>query len=188
MTGHISTQEAVEAWKIAHRFVLDVYKLSNKLPREEHYGLIPKVRTSSVKIASNIVEGYARKSNEFYLRHLSESQVALEETKYSLLVARDLGYISDQKYDHIMNDAEALSDRLEGLQSRLSVGESEGLASSAPASEGLFATTHGVRDALKDAWDWFTGRKERLQQRRREKETNVWIEENPRSYLGGPDT
>src|SRR5438270_9602243 len=108
MTQQISTQEAVDTWKIAHRFVLDVYRLTNRLPKEEHYGLIPKVRTSAVKIASNIVEGYARKSNEFYLRHLTNSQVALEETKYSLLVARDLGYIAETSYDRVMTDAEHL--------------------------------------------------------------------------------
>ncbi len=115
----LATADAVETWKIAHRFVLDVYKLSGKLPEDERHGLTAKLRTSSVKVASNIVEGYARKNEDGYAAHLTESQAALEETKYSLLVARDLGYISEDSYDQAITDAEAISERLERLHSQL---------------------------------------------------------------------
>lgn len=186
--SQIATQEAVESWKIAHRFVLDVYKLTNRLPKEEHYGLIPKVRTSSVKIASNIVEGYARKSPEFYMKHLSDSQVALEETKYSLLVARDLGYISNHQYDVIMRDAEGLSDRLEGLKNQLGGAEPDGAPQNARVS-GWFATTHGVKDAWHDSIAWLQGGRAKLQARRRERNGgNMWVEDPPAtSYLESPD-
>lgn len=187
-THEISTQEAVATWKIAHRFVLDVYRLTNKLPREEHYGLIPKIRTSSVKIASNIVEGYARKSGESYMGHLSESQVALEETKYSLLVARDLGYISEHTYDRTMADAEAISERLESLQGQLSAG----LAPAVPQTQntsGAFAVNKGVRHTLADSWSGLKARIAQVRDRRKPVEIpdNVWVEESRvHSYLDGP--
>lgn len=119
MTHPLATADAVETWKVAHRFVLDVYRLSSKLPAEEQHGLTPKLRTSSVKVASNIVEGYARKDDDSYASHITESQAALEETKYSLLVARDLGYISEESYNTVVNDAEAISERLDRLQAQL---------------------------------------------------------------------
>ena len=191
MTTQITTQEAVETWKLAHRFVLDVYRLTNRLPREEHYGLIPKVRTSSVKIASNIVEGYARKSDEFYLRHLADSQVALEETKYSLLVARDLGYISEHTYDNVMGDAEALSERLDGLRDRLSVNEPAAPAVTSGDPAPVFGVSKGVRHSLADFMTWLRGGKERLaasrQQRKEDREPNVWVEDESRGYLSQPD-
>lgn len=187
MSGQISTQEAIEAWKLGHRFVLDVYRLTNKLPSEEHYGLTPKIRTSSVKIASNIVEGYARKSNPSYLQHLTESQVALEETKYSLLVARDLGYISEHKYNKIMNDAEELSERLDGLQQRLSVSQNEAGQAEQSEKTPLFGTTHSVRESLADAWAWFMGGRDRLKQRRAQREPQVWVEDPTRHYLDAPE-
>lgn len=189
MSGQISTQEAIGAWKLGHRFVLDVYRLTNKLPSEEQHGLIPKIRTSSVKIASNIVEGYARKSNESYLKHLTESQVALEETKYSLLVARDLGYISEHQYDKVMNDAEALSERVNGLQQRLSVGADapQQTVKSPDPDKALFATTHSVRDSFADAWAWFMGGRERLMRRRAQREPQVWVEDPTRHYLDAPE-
>ncbi len=183
MANHISTQEAVAAWKVAHRFVLDVYRLTNKLPREEHYGLIPKVRTSSVKVASNIVEGYARKSAEFYLKHLTESQVALEETKYSLLVARDLGYINETQYDRVMAQGEELSERLNGLQTQLAVTADGERPAVRESSGGWFATTHGVREAWTDAWTWFKGGREKLRERQAKRDPQIWVEEPTRGYL-----
>ena len=184
----ISTQEAVETWKLAHRFVLDVYRLTNRFPREEHYGLIPKVRTSTVKIASNIVEGYSRKSDEFYLQHLSESQAALEETKYSILVARDLGYISEHAYDKTMADAEALGERLDSLNQQLTLATEQAEQPQAlPAQEakGAFHVRKGVRATLRDSWRWLKGGPDR---RREQGKDHVWAEEvfPPRGYLGQP--
>lgn len=192
MTTHVTTQEAVETWKQAHRFVLDVYRLSKRLPADEHYGLTPKLRNSSVKIASNIVEGYARKSDEFYLKHLSESQVALEETKYSLLVARDLGYISEHTYDSVMSDAEGLSERLESLHSQLSQGPTEpALSESAGQEAPLFAVNKGVRHTVAELLTWLRGGRERIaesrQRRREERQPNVWIEDEQKGYLSQPD-
>lgn len=183
--GQISTGEAVEAWKIAHRFVLDVYRLTNRLPKEEHYGLIPKVRTSSVKVASNIVEGYARKSNEFYLQHLSESQVALEETKYSLLVARDLGYVTDHAYDKVMREAEDLSERLESLRNQLAIGHEAASEEAPKPRKSWFATTRSARETWDDAVAWLQGGRDKVNQRRHERTgPHVWVEEAaPTSYL-----
>lgn len=171
MAHTINTQQAVEAWKVAHRFVLDVYKLTKHLPAEEHYGLTPKVRASAVKIASNIVEGYARKSNDFYARHLAESQVALEETKYSLLVARDLGYVADSQYDRIMRDAEHLSELLNELNRQLALAPAQPETSRA---SGAFAVSKGFRESLREAWDWLKGG-----DRQKRREPQVWVEENP---------
>lgn len=197
MNHPVTTHEAVETWKLAHRFVLDVYKLTNRLPKEEHYGMIPKVRTAAMKIASNIVEGYARKSPQLYLEHLSTSQAALEETKYSILVARDLGYISDHTYDRIMKDAESLSERLEGLHKQLQTAvpplpentpDSAASTSSRPAKP-LFGVKRTFRDSLADFADWLRG-SDRLsgRARRGEKEAQIWTEDSPvRNYLEESD-
>ncbi len=199
--NHLTTQDAVETWKIAHRFVLDVYRLSSKLPAEEQHGLTAKLRTSSVKVASNIVEGHARKNSQGYATHLTESQAALEETKYSLLVARDLGYISEQSYDSVINDAEAISERLDRLQAQLSAPqqpEQTQVPAAAPAAPAIpaaatpqskrpaaFGTKKSVRHTWSDLLGWFKGSKP--EQITNERYDNVWTEESAvTSYLEEP--
>jgi four helix bundle protein len=186
----LTTQDAVETWKIAHRFVLDVYRLSGRLPSHELHGLTQKIRNSSVTVASNVVEGYARKNNLAYAEHLAQSQTALEESKYCLLVARDLGYISETSYDGIMTIAEELAERLDILQRQLA-----GETSSAPASgvtpgparlpgqrPPAFAVKKGVREAWSDLIGWVKGGRERITDRK--EHDNVWAEDSPvSSYL-----
>lgn len=203
MTHHLATQDAVETWKVAHRFVLDVYRLSSKLPTEEQHGLTPKLRTSSVKVASNIVEGYARKSGEGYAAHLTDSQAALEETKYSLLVARDLGYISEESYGSVVNEAEAISDRLDRLQAQLAGQHQAASAAPAPAAAPAAApasipappprlkrpAAFGVKKSVRHTWSdlvgWLKGGK--AEQITNERYDNVWTEESPvTSYLEEP--
>lgn len=181
----LKTSEAVEAWKRAHRLVLDVYQLTNRLPQSEQQGLTPKVRTSAVNVASNIVEGYARKSNEAYLAHLSDAQAALEETKYSLLVTRDLGYVSEGQYDGLMRQAEDVSERLGALQSKLSVTEAvkpQGQEPLPAADGSAFGVKKGVRETARDLWGWVRGGTDRL--RRKDSEPKIWTEDEPvTSYL-----
>lgn len=173
----IQTSEAIDAWKRAHRFVLDLYRLTNRLPAGEQAGLTPKIRTSAVKVASNIVEGYARKSNAAYLGHLSESQVALEETKYSLLVIRDLGYVSEQQYDLIMAQAEDVSERLTAMHAKLSVAEAAKPGAPAlPAGNApAFGVKKGVRATVRDLWKWASGG----EKAKREAEPHIWTEDAP---------
>lgn len=192
MSNPLTTQDAVETWKVAHRFTLDVYRLSARLPADEQQGLTPKLRNSAVKVASNIVEGYARKDSGAYAEHLTESQSALEEAKYSLLVARDLGYISEQSYSAIMNDAEGIGERLEQLQGSLgnSAPQPEAAlpeqAAAAPVRPKAFATKKTVKDTWSDLIGWFKGNKGR--QIQNERYDNVWTEESPvTSYLEDGD-
>lgn len=190
MNHPITTTDAVATWKLAHRFVLDIYRLTERLPQSEQAGLTSKIRMSAVTIASNIVEGYARQDGTAYLSHLSDAQVSLEEVKYTLLVARDLGYISEGQYDVAMAQAEDISERLETMRSKLSVtqatsqAEAEPELSASPTGEQkLFGQKKGVRETAKGLWSWVTGSKERKLEA--EDNDNVWAEGSPGlpSYL-----
>jgi len=193
MSNPLTTQDAVETWKVAHRFTLDVYRLSARLPADEQQGLTPKLRNAAVKVASNIVEGYAHKDSGSYEEHLTESQSALEETKYSLLVARDLGYISEESYGSIMNDAEGIGERLENLQQSLGQRAPQqpaaALPEQAPAVPNrppAFGTKKSVKSTWSDLIGWFKGNKHR--QIQNERYDNVWTEESPvTSYLEDGD-
>lgn len=179
MNHPITTTDAVATWKLAHRFVLDTYRLTERLPQSEQTGLTNKIRSSAVRVASNIVEGYARKDSAAYLNHLSDSQVALEEVKYALLVARDLGYVSEGQYDVAMAQAEDISERLEAMTAKLSVTQAAAQPA-APLQEQdeaetlLFGQTRGVRETAKGLWNWVTGSTGRL--RRTQDEGHVWTE------------
>ena len=49
-------------WQKAHRFVLEVYKLTATFPKFELYGLTSQFRRSAVSVPANIAEGFKKKA------------------------------------------------------------------------------------------------------------------------------
>ena len=63
MTTAKSFQDLL-VWQKSHQFVVDVYRISAKVPKEEVYGLTSQIRRAAMSIPANIAEGFKRKSNK----------------------------------------------------------------------------------------------------------------------------
>lgn len=79
-------------WQKAHQFVLAVYKLTKKFPKEELFGLTSQFRRASISIAANIAESYKKWSDKDKARILNIAQSSLEECRYYLILSNDLEY------------------------------------------------------------------------------------------------
>lgn len=44
----------LDCWKYAHKFVLEVYKLTSNFPKSELYGLTSQFRRAAVSMPANI--------------------------------------------------------------------------------------------------------------------------------------
>jgi len=79
-------------WQKAHKFVLSIYRLTSRFPKEEIYGLTSQLRRAAISIAANIVEGFKKTGPADKIRYLNISQGSLEECRYYLILVNDLGY------------------------------------------------------------------------------------------------
>src|SRR5262245_51896615 len=86
------TFESVDVWKKAHAFVLEVYRFSEEFPKHEMFGLRSQLRRAAVSVPANIAEGFKKKSRTDKARYYNISQGSLEECRYYLILAGDLGY------------------------------------------------------------------------------------------------
>jgi len=86
-----SFQELI-VWQKAHQFVLEVYKMTKTFPKEELFGLTSQFRKAAISIPANIAEGYRKSGKAEKARFLNISEGSLEECKYYLILAKDLGY------------------------------------------------------------------------------------------------
>ena len=84
--------EDLVVWQKAHQFVLAVYRLSRTFPRSETYGLSSQFRRAAVSIAANIAEGFRKRGKADKLRFYNIAQGSIEESRYYLILARDLDY------------------------------------------------------------------------------------------------
>jgi len=102
-------------WQKSHELTLKIYEITKNFPKEELFGLTSQIRRAAASVPSNIVEGKARGSNKEYKRFLLVARGSLEETKYQLLLAKDLKYIDEQKYEEILNLSKDVGRLLAGL-------------------------------------------------------------------------
>jgi four helix bundle protein len=79
-------------WQKAHAFALQVYAATRRFPKEELFGLTSQFRRAAVSIPANIAEGFRKQSKPEKARFLNISEGSLEECRYYLILAHDLGY------------------------------------------------------------------------------------------------
>jgi four helix bundle protein len=113
------TFKNIKVWERAHKLVLEVYKATEKFPSSEKYGLTTQIRRSSASVATNIVEGYKRRSDKDFAHFLNLADTSLEETKYHLLLACDLKYLTESSYNLLNTLADEVGRMLFGFQKKL---------------------------------------------------------------------
>ena len=91
--------EKLTVWQKAHELTIKIYKITQKFPQEEKFRLVDQLCRSTSSIPANIVEGNARRHKKEYLQFLNTAFASLQETKYHLLLAKDLEYLSPTQYN-----------------------------------------------------------------------------------------
>ncbi len=93
----------IKAWQKAHELVLEVYKLTKSFPKFEEFCLTNQIRRAVISIASNIAEGFKRKSAKDSGHFYNIADGSLEEVKYQLILSKDLKYISESEFNKTYN-------------------------------------------------------------------------------------
>ena len=107
--------EDLKVWQLSHQYVLDIYKILKKFPLSEKFGLTDQLKRSSSSVPTNIVEGNERKTGKEYIQFLYMSKGSLSESKYQLILARDLGYITKEECLMLLNRADEIGKMINGL-------------------------------------------------------------------------
>jgi len=74
-------------WQRAMDLVVEVYRLSDTLPRDEKYGLVQQMRRAAASVPSNVAEGHGRDHLGDYLHHLSIANGSLMEMETQVMIA-----------------------------------------------------------------------------------------------------
>jgi four helix bundle protein len=97
-------------WQKAHQFVLAIYHYSDYFPQKEISGLTSQFRRAAISIPANIAEGFKKKSGIDKARLMNIAQGSIEECRYYLILAKDLGYGDNPE---LMPQLEEISNLLE---------------------------------------------------------------------------
>jgi four helix bundle protein len=101
-------------WKKAHALSLQVYRESSTAFRRDK-SLATQVRRSAVSVSANIVEGCGRASQAELARFIKIALGSAIELEYHLLLSRDLGYLSADRYAPLRRNTREVKRMLTGL-------------------------------------------------------------------------
>lgn len=82
-------------WQKAIKLVQLVYQNTQSFPDNERFGLVTQMRRAAVSIPSNIAEGQARKSSAEFAHFLTIAQGSLAELETQMIIARELGMMTE---------------------------------------------------------------------------------------------
>ena len=90
-----------------------IYRMTKGFPKEEQYGMTDQMRRSSLSIALNIAEGYAkRESQQEFKRFLLMALGSANEMEVLIEFARDEGYISEEQHEKAAEEYAAIGKML----------------------------------------------------------------------------
>lgn len=79
------------AWHKAHNLALIVYKVYEKFPRQEMFGITSQLRRSALSVPINIVKSYNRKSKKEFAHFIDIASGSLAEKEYLIEFAIEIG-------------------------------------------------------------------------------------------------
>ena len=85
-------------WQKAHAGALEIYRTTKSFPTDERYRLTDQLCRAASSVPTNIAEGKGRGSLAEFCQFLIIARGSIEETRYLLLLAKDLGLLSPETH------------------------------------------------------------------------------------------
>ena len=104
----------LEAWRMTHQIMLDVYEFTKLLPVEEKYNRMPQLKKCSSSTPANIAEGFGRFHYQENIQFCRQARGSLEEAHNHILAARDLGQAPMDKCEKLIQQCLAARKVLNG--------------------------------------------------------------------------
>lgn len=95
----------LKIWQKSMNLAENIYKISDKFPKEEKYGLASQIKRSAVSIPSNISEGAGRRTNRQFRQFLEYSMGSCNELQTQLELAIRFKYLDEGEGLIILDEA-----------------------------------------------------------------------------------
>ena len=116
MTPYQFYFEKLEVWQLARQLAGDVYKRTQSFPVEERYSLTSQIRRSAIAVSANIAEGTTGTTAKDQAHFTTIAFSSLMELFNHLIIASDLGYISEDNLTGYRQKIQPLSVKLSNLK------------------------------------------------------------------------
>jgi four helix bundle protein len=113
----VRTFRDLVVWQKAIDLVTEIYRVTQKFPKEEIFGLVSQLRRAAVSVPSNIAEGQGRLMEKEFRQFLRNARGSLSELETQILIAQNLGYLDEPDFKNLSSMIAEVGRVLNGLLS-----------------------------------------------------------------------
>lgn len=103
------------AWQKAKRLATEIYRVTERFPKTEIYGLTSQLRRAAVSVPSNIAEGQGRLTKGEFCHFLGLARGSLLELETQLAIGLDPQMVEKTEYERLQEMSEEVCRILNGL-------------------------------------------------------------------------
>ncbi|HEX5086072.1 MAG TPA: four helix bundle protein [Blastocatellia bacterium] len=115
----IQSYRDLKVWQRAMDLIEECYKLTEKLPPSESFGLTSGIRRAAILVASYIADGKGRNNTAEYLQKLSAASGSLKAVETQVLVVERLKYLPMSEIEPALGLSEEVGKMLNKLTQSL---------------------------------------------------------------------
>lgn len=115
----VSDFKKLQVWQKAHALGLHAHRVAMGIRRSQDLALRGQITRAAMSIPANIVEGRRQESEKEFARFLRIAVNSGCELEYHLIVARDLGVMSEADAASLLRDVIEVRKMIHGLLKKL---------------------------------------------------------------------
>jgi len=104
--------EDLRAWKTARSLTNEVYALTKRESFANDWVLKDQIRRASISVMSNIAEGFESRTRPQFIDFLGTAKASAGEVRSQLYIAHDQGYLDDEEFEAVLDQADKVSRQL----------------------------------------------------------------------------
>lgn len=105
----------LRVWQRSHQLTIAIYRATASFPKEEMFGLTRQIRRAAASIGANIAEGCGRDSGADFARFLQIAAGSASEVDNHLLLAKDLGFLTNPQLEPLASELAQIRPMLTSL-------------------------------------------------------------------------
>jgi len=110
----------LRVWNKAHALALNAERVAAEIRNAAHKPLRSQLNRAAMSIPTNIVEGRSKKSDRDFARYLGYALGSANELECHVILAHDVGAMSESDFDALMRQVVDIKRMLHGLIEKLS--------------------------------------------------------------------
>ncbi|MEP6550192.1 MAG: four helix bundle protein [Gemmatimonadales bacterium] len=107
-------------WEKGHALALHAHRVATGIRRSQDVPLRSQIIRAAMSIPANIVEGRRQESQKEFARFLRIALNSGCELEYHLILARDIGALSEREADSLLREAIEVRKMIHGLLRKIS--------------------------------------------------------------------